>query len=183
MAKTQWADGSFITPAGRILEFGNDAASGHNHLGLDADGSAPIVWSLDTISVDVTSTYFTTPVNSTWTYFKPEGLDIVVLKIPEIIGVHASSDELQFAPNSGNWPVVIIPTGNEQYPIVSLRKQDAAAGELRLGHLIIPTSTSTNIIAKITDNNAVLIAAGFGTAGVPGHEKGIEAQEVIYHRA
>ena len=187
MPKTQWQEEiHHLTPAQMILFFGNNAGSGHNHQELDADGSCPKITIADmvsdyltgTINVDVISTYFTTPVNADWTYYKIGSVIFILITV--MAGMHATNAELQFTPNAGSWPAPMVPSVSQYIGGVKLSKQAVGSTEARLGGLFISSVAANNIIALINDDTAELKSNGFGTGGVGANPKGIWRQTISY---
>lgn len=187
MAKTDWnSPPKWLTPEFMVAFAGNNAGTGHNHEGTDDDGSCPkisIADSVDdyltgTINVDVISTYFATPVNADWIYYKVGS--IIHILIPEMIGIHATNNQLAFTPNSGNWPALMVPSNTQNVGGVILYKQDPSTKEIREGRLTITSVSSAVITASITNNSGILGITNFGTGGVAGQEKGIERQTISY---
>lgn len=189
MAKTQWptsAPYGNLTPALMESYWGVDANTGHDHKGLDADGSCPKINIADSISGfgtgsfdgTVSSTYFTVPVTDTF-YYQKIG-NVITLLIPEFIGGHGTNQEIQIAPVGGNWPSEIIPT-NAQDKIVEVQSSGTPIKK-RSGKIVIPNSTSTNLICyveKVDVGSAFLdmVSDEFGT----GNYKGILRQSISYY--
>lgn len=183
MAKTNFQNGTIVTSTYLNTIFGQGAGGGHVHDADDNDGHCAkinpqnhIDATLYAINVDVTSTYFSTPVNADWYYWKVGPL--IIILIPDMVGTHSSNAQLQFTPNSGNWPSIMIPTTAQLLGGVYFSKQDPSLAELRLGALQIPSVSSSNIIASICDDTAELQQGGFGTGG--GQPKGILRQTISY---
>ncbi|MCK5450243.1 MAG: hypothetical protein KAI70_00605 [Candidatus Omnitrophica bacterium] len=184
MAKRDWSNGDHMTPDFLDLYWGTNASNGHNHQGLDADGSCPkisITDSVDdyltgTINVDVTSTYFTTPVNVNWTYTKIG--NVVHITTEELRGYHATNTELVVTPNT-TWPTLILPTLPKGVP-VALSKQDAGTAEERMGVLWIQTGAADTWQARITDSSGELSAFNFGVGGSAIRAKVFFRQTITY---
>lgn len=183
MAKEVVGDGMNYTPALWQAQWGNTAGTGHNHEGLDADGSCPKIvieddvdgYAEGTVSGEVVSTYFTTPVQADIDYVKIGS--VVTLVIPEFLGQHGSNEEIQISPEVGDWPALIIPSTAQEIPIVCQR---AASPDLkRAGSIIVPASVSTNFICAITGISTemgTILTDEFGT----GATKGIMRQSISY---
>ena len=168
MAKTNFNNGSYLTPTFMDSFHGTNAATGHNHQELDADGSCPQIALSDSVSdylsgtfgIDVTSTYFTTPLSNGTAWYIKIG-NIVFVTFPDIFGHHAATPQLQLTPNGGNWPSAIIPSTAQL--VGSIGAPEAAAIEPRQIYLNIPAATSSNIICAIADNTGILGASNWGS--------------------
>lgn len=110
--KTQWVNGEFLTPSFMNTQFGTDANTGHQHTGLNSDGSLPKVNLTDasevkgllplanlactsgTFDMTVTSSYFTAQVVFPVTYSHIN--NITTLFLPKVYGLcQAGNHELQ----------------------------------------------------------------------------------------
>lgn len=172
MAKEQWNDGNkhYLRPAQMVSFFGDSASNGHTHDGVDVDGSVPKINLGDhtnlnwvEFGVDVSSTYFSTPVSNTrWDYALLD--DIVFIHVKnEISGSHGTNTQFKFSPNGGNWPSAIVPTNIQL--VGGLYLQVCAAGvERRMGSILIPASSTTGWELQVTDSSAIIANNNFNTA-------------------
>jgi len=173
MGKTQWQEETHhLTPDLMIGFFGNNAETGHDHNGTDDDGSCPKIVTEGTVNVDVTSTYFTTPVNADWTYVKLRNM--ISILIPAMFGQHVSNTELQFTPHT-TWPSIMVPKIAQYIPVLLFTND--GGGEERIGRLYISALDSDNISANISNATSKLVNNGFGTGG----NKGIFQQTITYY--
>lgn len=129
------------------------------------------------ISVDVTSTYFSTPVNATWKYKKNTVTNEVSILIPDMFGHHTTCEELQFTPNTGNWPATIIPA-TAQMVKGGLFSKEGNPSNWRLGMLNIPNATNSNIVAYMADSTGEMLTNSFGKNDT--QPKGIFRQTIHY---
>lgn len=129
------------------------------------------------ISVDVTSTYFSTPVNSTWVYKKNITTGDVSILIPDAFGIHGTNAELKFTPNGGSWPAAIIPATALTIGGVYLASQGVSS-KFRMGKLTIPNNVATVIAAAFPNDTGDMSESGFGTGTA--ESKGIFRQTINY---
>jgi hypothetical protein len=139
MAKTDFSqDGTHITSAIAHARWGNTGATGHDHQGLDEDGSAPQIDltnavsgllpnanlalpSSGTIGLKITTTYLT--VEQTFNVTWEKRNNRVTLHIPEVNGT-SNSTSLEAALSGGTWPSEIIPGGGSGYLRMTIPVQD-----------------------------------------------------------
>ena len=169
MAKTNFNDGSWLTPAFMDTFFGTTDITGHVHTGLDADGSAPLVDAIDhldfsagTVSVKVTTTYVDVQLNGTWNYFRLGKL-VIVLMNNTLIGTQASeSGQFRIEPTTV-WPADMISSPSAQ----EIPHEVWNNGNTILGFMQNPTSASAALAIAFTQSTGILSTTGFsGTKGV-----------------
>jgi len=183
MAKTQFIDGTFLTPAFMTAQFGTNAGTGHDHKGSNADGSCPIIPITDInipwteFGVDVSSSYFTSPVsNQKWDYCKISNMVYIYVKTP-LSGAHTANTQLKVSPNGGSWPTAIVPATNQLVGGIIIQKCDTVVN-YRNGAVIITSGASTVWEFWCPDDNSVLDNDHFGT--VSSQPKGILRQIFSY---
>lgn len=128
MAKTDYTNGSYVTPAALDFQWGIDATTGHIHDGLDSDGHIPKILLTDAshvtgelpvanisfganlaIDVKITDSYVTVEQTGVFKYTKIG--NIVNMKFQEMIGASNSTD-LSVLPDS-TWPASILAEASE----------------------------------------------------------------------
>ena len=176
MAKTNFANGSILTPTFLDLFHGTDAITGHNHEGLDADGSCPKI-SLESVATILTgidgakiTVAFVTIEQTTsfhWVTFD----NYVLLHIGEMIGVSNSVD-LEIAPDTV-WTSNILPLTEQR---VNVLVHDSSLWTP--GQLIIPIANNANWILSMQDANNDYQSGGFAAA----NNKGVGELTVVYFK-
>ena len=164
MAKKQWTENgtdNILTSTLQQTYWGTDANTGHTHKSTDVDGDCPKIALSDSVSdyitgtfgIDVSSTYFTTPLSNETAYYTKIG-NVVFVTFPDLFGHHLTATTLQLTPNGGDWPSDIIPSTPQL--VDCLAAPETANVEVRAAYLNIPSSTSSNIIAAISDASAII---------------------------
>lgn len=187
MAKTNWIDGTHLTPAQMILFFGNNAGTGHNHAGTDDDGSCPKVnltsaahvtgllplaniadLSQGTVNVKITTSHLTVEQTDTFDYLKFG--NYVFLFMDAMSGVSNSTD-LEISPDT-SWPAAIIPSTIKHASIIVFDNSKYRAGMIQ-----IPASTSLDMVLYNIDSSNNFEANGFTGSG----SKGFAEQVIKYY--
>lgn len=169
MAKTSWADGTYLTPAQMILFFGNNAATGHDHDGTDDDGSCPKINTAGTISAEVRNTYYTTQADFTMYYEKI--YNMVCLRFPYQVASHGSSTELQIHPDT-TWPAAILAAASEELHIPLIVISNSVQ---LMGSILIPDGSTEEMVLYCPNSTGELSAGNFNATN-----KGFRRQSIFY---
>jgi len=187
MAKTNFNDGSWLTPTFMDAFFGTDAVTGHNHDGLDADGSCPKVVTddledfTDTFQVKIRASdvFGGAPSAKTWTYRKSGNL--ITLIIPESVELSDSSYCQIEAFSPADFPSDIIPTTSQKIPAIVVNAQSYTT-ILSPGLIEIPSAITSNMILwcmdPIESSTNILQAQDFDASNIV--YKGLVAQSITY---
>jgi hypothetical protein len=123
MAKTLWptsAPFGFITPALQNLWWGISGATGHNHRGLDEDGSCPKIALTDSVSdyetgtipLKITNTYLTAEVTFTARYTILAGRMVMIVIPTGAYGtINGTRSSIVIEPNEVSLPSTMINNG------------------------------------------------------------------------
>ncbi len=176
MAKTDFNDGSTLTPAFMDLFHGTNASTGHAHDGLDADGSCPKIdptsditdFSFGSHAVKITTTYLT--IEQTGNMYWAVIRDFVFISFSQMIGVSNSTD-LQISINGVNWPAAILPATAQRANLIAHDNSKYTPGMIDT-----PASASADWILYMQDANHEFDANGFTAA----NNKGISETSFIY---
>jgi len=187
MAKTTFSSGTIVLSAWLNSIFNANGGEGHRHDSQTEDGSCEkinlaagaevkgklppslINGDLDAIGVDVSSTYFTTPVtNETWHWTKIGPL--VCLRTTQVIGSHASNTRVVFTPNSGNWPDGFL-SNSSQTKLCCIVSNNIGM----VGTIYIPTDPEGPLELQAPDSSGLLNTANFDISN-----KGIEEQTILW---
>lgn len=182
MAKTQWANGSFITPSYMQASSGIDATTGHSHDQLDADGSNPkinlttevsgelplanVLNGADgTVAVKVTTSHLT--VEQNFEILWEKHFNVVTLQIPAFSGT-SNSNQLPLELDSGEtWPADILPNGPStpwyNLPCVVRNNNLDQPGALEIN----PTNPSSSWRLNCYDTTQILFS-NFDSTGTKG---------------
>ena len=198
MSKTQWQNGSFLTPAFMQAFAGTNAVQGHAHDGADADGSCPRIvltgaaqvqgilpkanladYTSGNVVVRVETPYSDTQQDFTCSFEKFG--DIVTFNINAIYVHSTANDELRLTPASGNWPADILPSsGKFVGGLYASKETDEAKGPFRHGALSV-SSDSTGAWFCYIDSTSYLVDDDWGfNATSP---KGFASQSFNYSTA
>jgi hypothetical protein len=169
MAKTNFNDGSYLTPSFMDTFFGTNAGSGHNHQGLDADGSAPqITLSSDaddyitgTILAEVRTPFSDVLTVKTW-YYTRIGR-VVTMFLPDGHFVHSTANDFyEVSPPAGTgvWPAAVVPTNAQLIPVV-LSKENVTL-IFKVGAIGVNQTAGNNWKCYMPDASSELSTAGFG---------------------
>ena len=114
MAKTLWPTTppfGFITPALQALWWGIGAATGHNHRGIDADGSCPKIALSDSVSDYATGTALGKVTTASYTVeqtnipiFYIKIGRVVTITIPTVIGAQSAESGIFRITPVTTWP-------------------------------------------------------------------------------
>ena len=202
MAKTQWSNGSTLTPTFQTAQFGSDANTGHTHDGTDNDGSAPPInlashvtgtlstnnlqvidmgdsgvvnktYTSGSFTASVTATYFNTPDTATWYWIKIG--DIVFLTIGGLSDSSANGTQLQISPQSGNWPTAIVPSEDIWVKVLFL----GPTTTYKMGGMKIDNSTTINMICEFPDSSGALATTNWTDSAT----KGISLRQTVMYSA
>ena len=187
MAKTNFNDGSDLTADYLDIVFGTDAVTGHNHDGVDTDGSCPKIVTDDL--VDFTDTFqvkmkssdtISTPSAFTWTYRKSG--NFITLFIPESIEL-SDSYYCEFEPfDPVTFPSSIIPTTTKTISAI-VANSASYTTELSPGAIVIPLSASSNMVLWCMDplesSTNIIQAQDFDNSNSV--YKGLVAQSINYY--
>lgn len=117
------------------------------------------IWGYDgTVTAKVTSSYFTTDTTSTWKYTIINKM--VFISIPdgfESAG-YVTSTGLEIEPDSGAWPSNILPASDTIVQCIFTTNGISGTVLRRPGYMLIPSSTTSNIVCYITDNGGITAA-------------------------
>ena len=191
MAKTQWTNGSHITPSFMQAFAGTNALQGHAHDGADADGSVPKIlltsgahvqgtlpltninsYSDGTVNVKITTSYVTEEQSTVWRYMVLA--DYVHIYCHDIFGTSNSSD-LEITPDS-SWPSNILST-NAKYCNIVVSDDN----NLHPGLIYLPTvgHATDNAVCHIYDSTTNgYIDNGWQSSGT----KGIVESTIMYYK-
>lgn len=147
MAKRQWPEGQHITPAFQKAWFGENANEGHNHSGLDQDGSAPKINAItdttnlfEEISIDVEWVEVSKPL--IFILRRSASLKLAYLVIQGAIDTYVGLDTISVdRPGGTAW-------GADWFPYATAGKIPYVVwydGTRLAGSLKIPTSVSAPI--------------------------------------
>jgi hypothetical protein len=166
MAKTLWPTSSpfgFITPALQELWWGISGATGHNHRGLDEDGSCPKIALSDSVSDYSTGTALG---KVTTDYYDTEQLNISILwarigkivtvTIPTIVGTQAVESGLFRISPMTTWPAEMLATSGNPYVSVPLLSNSV----METGQIRLPSVGTDDFIAD--QDGSSTFAAGKG---------------------
>lgn len=162
MAKTDWTNGSYLTPALQNTYWGTTGATGHVHDGVDDDGHCPKITLTDitdsttgSFNVSVSSSYFTPDQTASWTFYKLGKLCTILTT--QLDGTHAGSSAIEIHPTSGTWPSAIIPTAT-----IDVACNVISTGKQKIGKLRVTADSTTRIVAYYpADANGSLSSSGF----------------------
>ncbi len=180
MAKINFNDGTYLTPTFMDSFHGTNAATGHNHQELDADGSCPNIALSNSVSdysvsgttgMKITTTYVTVEQTGTCRYLRVGSL--IVLRIPQMFGT-AAGTTCQIDPQT-TWPAEILAviSGGTDYmmvPVIVLTGTSVVPGTIKIPHL-----NTTSMVLECANASAQFAPGNFsGTIG-------IEDQFIAYH--